>query len=162
MTREYPLTADHLLADLSPATDVHANRDLTDILNLLTVQVQLHDPGREHLLPLFYGCARLSNELRALHDAAECWLCFWQKLWQCSATDQVQLNRLLGLTASRRFSKLGVRGYVWLHMRWLPWVESMQHRPVAKLVDRALLCALVYAAGKALMWLAHAGRGGEL
>ena len=162
MTREFPLTVDCLLADLSPATAVHANRDLTDILNLLTVQVQLQDPGREHLLPLFYGWARLSNELRTLHDAAECWLCFWKKLWQWSATDQAHMNRLLGLTASRRFSKLGVRGYVWLHMRWLPWVESMQHRPVAKLVDRALLCALIYAAGKALMWLAHAGRGGEL
>ena len=162
MTREFPLTADHLLADLSPATDVHVNRDLTDILNLLTVQVQLHDPGREHLLPLFYGWARLSHELRTMHDAAECWLCFWQKLAQCSATDQAQLNRLLGLTASRRFRKLGVRGYVWLHMRWIPWVDSMRHGAVTKLVERALLCALVYCACKVLIWLAQAGRGGEL
>lgn len=162
MTREFPLTVDRLLADLSPATDVHANRELTGILNLLTVQVQLHDPGREHLLPLFYGWARLSHELRTLHDAAECWLCFSRKLWQCSATEHAQMNLLLGRVEVRRFSKLGVRGYVWLHMRWLPWVASMQRRPVAKLVDRALLCALVYGACKVMIWLAQAGRGGEL
>ena len=159
MTREFPLTIDRLLADLSPATDVHANRDLTDILNLLTVQVQLHDPGREHVLPVFYAWARLSGEARTLHEASESWACFWRKLRQCSEMQTAQLQRMLRHDASRQHQLLGPAGYVWLHTWWIPWVESWRHKPLARLVDRGVLCALVYGAGKAVIWLAHVGQG---
>ena len=142
--------------------DVHTSRDLTDVLNQLTVLVQLHDPGREHVLPVFYAWARLSGEPRTLQEAAECWSCFWRKLWQCNSTQHAQLQRMLGHDALGQLQLLGPAGYVWLHTWWIPWVESWRHKPTARLVDRGLLCALAYGAGKAVIWWAHVGRGGAL